>query len=196
LGEHAGVTALWPGVVEAAQLIGSTQIQGRCTLAGNLCNASPAGDTLVPLLVLDARVVLVSKPDGVLAQRRLPLAQFLTGPGRTARAPTELVVGVEIPAPEAGFRSEFHKFGTRPALDISTISIGVGALREGAKLRDVRVAFGAAVGQQRLGMGAEGHQRHDLAPVDLDRQRELSGDLALEGLADAVRARLRSGDNR
>lgn len=135
--ERLGI--LW----QACDCFASDQIRNAATLGGNLCNASPAGDTLVPLLALDARVLLTAKPNGVLESRALPLAQFLIGPGRNACAPTELVVGVEIPTPEAGFRGEFFKFGTRPALDISTISIGLGAVRDGDMLHDVRVAFGA-----------------------------------------------------
>ncbi len=128
---------------QACDHFASDQIRNAATVGGNLCNASPAGDMLVPLLVLEARVLLASKADGALRSRALPLAKFLTGPGRTARASSELVVAVEIPAPPPGFRGGFHKFGARPALDISTISIGVGAVREGEVLRGVRVAFGA-----------------------------------------------------
>ncbi|OGA71034.1 MAG: medium FAD-binding subunit of molybdenum enzyme [Betaproteobacteria bacterium RIFCSPLOWO2_12_FULL_68_20] len=131
--------ALW----QSCDHFASDQIRNAATLGGNLCNASPAGDTLVPLLVLDAQVVLAGKPNGTLATRRLPLAGFLTGPGRTLRAAHELLTAVEIALPPAGFDSEYFKFGTRPALDIAAISIGLGAVREGRVLRDVRVAFGA-----------------------------------------------------
>ena len=121
----------------------SDQIRNAATVGGNLCNASPAGDTLVPLLALDARVVLAAKPDGALQTRRVPLAQFLLGPGQTCRAPAELLAAVEVPLPPAGFAGEFYKHGTRPGLDIAAISIAAGARRDGAVLRDVRVAFGA-----------------------------------------------------
>jgi len=121
----------------------SDQIRNAATLGGNLCNASPAGDTLVPLLVLDARVVLSSKPDGVLETRTVPVAGFFTGPGKTTRAAVELLVAIELPLPPVGFHGEFYKLGARPALDISGVSIGLGGVREGKKLRNVRVAFGA-----------------------------------------------------
>jgi len=121
----------------------SDQIRNAATLGGNLCNASPAGDTLVPLLALNARVVLASKPNGTLQTRRVPLAEFLLGPGRTCRAPAELLAAVEVPLPPAGFAGEFYKHGTRPGLDIAAISIAAGARRDGAVLRDVRIAFGA-----------------------------------------------------
>lgn len=135
--ERLGI--LW----QACDHFASEQIRNAATVGGNLCNASPAGDTLVPLLALDASVVLVAKPDGALQTRRVPLAQFLLGPGRTCRAPAELLAAVEVPLPPAGFAGEFYKHGTRPGLDIAAISIAAGACREGALLRDVRVAFGA-----------------------------------------------------
>jgi xanthine dehydrogenase FAD-binding subunit len=135
--ERLGI--LW----QACDHFASDQIRNAATIGGNLCNASPAGDTLVPLLALDARVVLAGKPNGALRSRSVPLAEFLLGPGRTCRAPGELLVAVEVPLPPAGFAGEFYKHGTRPGLDISAISLAVAARRDGAILRDVRVAFGA-----------------------------------------------------
>jgi len=128
---------------QACDHFASDQIRNAATVGGNLCNASPAGDTLVPLLALNARVVLASKPNGTLQTRRVPLAEFLLGPGRTCRAPAELLAAVEVPLPPAGFAGEFYKHGTRPGLDIAAISIAAGARRDGAVLRDVRIAFGA-----------------------------------------------------
>ena len=121
----------------------SDQIRNAATIGGNVCNASPAGDTLVPLLALNARAVLVAKPNGALQVRRVPLTEFFLGPGRTCRAPSELLAAVEVPLPPAGFAGEFYKHGTRPGLDIAAIAIALGARREGALLRDVRVAFGS-----------------------------------------------------
>lgn len=128
---------------QACDHFASDQIRNAATLGGNLCNASPAGDTLVPLLALDACVLLVGKPNGVLATRTVPLAEFFTGPGKTVRAASELLTAVEIALPLAGFRGEFFKLGTRPGLDIAGVAIGFGAVREGDRLRHVRVAFGA-----------------------------------------------------
>lgn len=131
--------ALW----QACDHFASDQLRNAATIGGNIGNASPAGDTLVPLLALDATVVLAGKPNGALANRSMPLKDFFVAPGRTKRAASELVAAVELPSPPAGFISEFFKFGTRPALDISMISIGLGAVRDGKTLRNVRVAFGA-----------------------------------------------------
>lgn len=133
------LAALW----QASDQFASDQIRNAGTIGGNICNASPAGDTLVPLLVLDAQVVLASKPNGTLATRTMPLADFLLGPGKTALKPTEILTAVDLPAPPKGHVSAFFKFGTRPALDISVISIGFSAVREGGRLSRVRVAFGA-----------------------------------------------------
>lgn len=132
-----------PILVEACDHFASDQIRNAATLGGNVCNASPAGDMLVPLLVLDAEVELASKPNGSLARRRMPLAEFFVGPGRTRRGPAELLTGLRIGLPPANHYARFFKFGTRPALDISAISIGIaGVLKDGA-LSNARVAFGA-----------------------------------------------------
>lgn len=124
---------------QACDHFASDQIRNVATVGGNLCNASPAGDTLIPLLALGATAVLA----GAGGTRRVPLGEFFTGPGRTCRRPDELLVAVEVPEPPAGYAGVFCKHGTRPALDISTISLAVGARRDGAVLRDVRIACGA-----------------------------------------------------
>ncbi len=130
-------------VWQACDHFASDQIRNAATVGGNLCNASPAGDTLIPLLALDARVVLAAKQNGTLQVRRVPLSAFFLGPGRTCRAPSELLTAVEVPLPAPGFAGEFYKHGSRPALDIAAISIAVGARPDGGVLRDVRIAFGA-----------------------------------------------------
>lgn len=128
---------------QACDHFASDQIRNAATIGGNVCNASPAGDTLPPLLALDASAVLASQSNGALQMRRVPLNGFFHGPGRSLKTPAELLAAVEIPLPPAGFRGEFYKHGTRPGLDISTISIAFGARRDGQVLRDVRLAFGA-----------------------------------------------------
>lgn len=121
----------------------SDQIRNAATLGGNVCNASPAGDMLIPLLALDAQVVLAAKPNGSVEMRRVPLREFFAGPGRTVRKSSELVAAVELPLPPRDFAGEFYKHGTRPGLDISAISIAFGARLQGKVLKGVRVAFGA-----------------------------------------------------
>jgi CO/xanthine dehydrogenase FAD-binding subunit len=132
-----------PVLAEAADHFASEQVRNGATVGGNICNASPAGDTLVPLIVLDATVELAMKPNGAVSTRVVPLQDFLTGPGRTQRRANELLTAVRVPLPPAGFVGRFYKHGTRPALDISTISIGIGGVKRGDRLENVRVAFGA-----------------------------------------------------
>lgn len=137
LREHAAV------LVEAGDHFASGQLRNAATIGGNVCNASPAGDLLVPLLILDAAVELASMPNGERRTRSVPLHAFFTGPGRTLREPAEVLVRVVVPVPPPDFVARFCKFGTRPALDISAVSIGVAAARRGGLLTGVRVAFGA-----------------------------------------------------
>lgn len=132
-----------PALVEACDHFASDQIRNAGTLGGNVSNASPAGDTLVPLLVLDAEVELASAGDDGIVRRSVPIADYFTGPGRTRRAAGELLTGVRIPLPPAGHYARFFKFGTRPALDISAISIGLAGVLANGALSNVRVAFGA-----------------------------------------------------
>ena len=132
-----------PILWDACDHFASPQIRNAATLGGNLCNASPAGDTLVPLVVLDARVVLAGAAGGELAERVVPVADFLVGPGRTRREPQELVVAIEIPMPAAGWVDRFVKFGTRAGLDISAVAVGLGGVWRDGTLGSPRIAFGA-----------------------------------------------------
>jgi xanthine dehydrogenase FAD-binding subunit len=133
----------FPILVEAGDHFASEQIRNAGTLGGNVCNASPAGDTLVPLLALGAVVELAAKPDGSVETRTTPLGSFLAGPGKTRREPGELLVAIRIPVPPADHVQRFFKFGTRPALDISAIAIGLAAVKAKGVLSHVRLAYGA-----------------------------------------------------
>ena len=93
IGEHPKIRTVWPGVVEAACLIGSTQVQGRATLAGNLCNASPAADS-VPALIAAQATCIVAGPTG---RREAPVEAITTGPGRTSLERGELIVEFRLP---------------------------------------------------------------------------------------------------
>src|SRR5438270_4052074 len=93
--EHPGLARAYPGLVEAAGLIGGTQIQSRASVGGNLCNASPAADTIPALIAGQARCVIAG-PDG---QRELPVEAFCTAPGRTALRRGEVLVSLHLPPP-------------------------------------------------------------------------------------------------
>jgi len=140
---HDLVRKHFPILVEAGDHFASEQIRNAGTLGGNVCNASPAGDTLVPLLALDAVVELAAKPNGSVETHTTPLGSFLVGPGKTRRQSGELLVAVRIPVPPADHVQRFFKFGTRPALDISAIAIGLAAVKAKGVLSHVRLAYGA-----------------------------------------------------
>ena len=128
-----------PRIREMADQFASNQIRNMASIGGNICNGSPAGDALVPLIVLDAQVELASR-DGT---RAVPLADFVTGPGQTQIAANELLVNVIVPKPKPDFVDGFRKVGVRPALEIALVNVGLGGeFRDGA-LHNVRVAFGA-----------------------------------------------------
>src|SRR5437879_45271 len=105
----APLPPLFDGLKQAAREIGGRQIQNAGTLAGNLCNASPAADGVPPLLALDARVELAS----LAGTRELPLAAFVTGNRRTLRQPDELVTAILVRPPAGPARSRFLKLGAR-----------------------------------------------------------------------------------
>jgi xanthine dehydrogenase FAD-binding subunit len=130
-------------LADACDHFASDQLRNAATIGGNVCNASPAGDMLPPLLVLDGEALLASKPNGAVLTRRVPLAEFFVGPGKTVRAPDELLLAIRLPLPPTGFVGRFFKTGIRPALDISAIAIGLGGVRAGNALTGARVAFGA-----------------------------------------------------
>lgn len=140
LGEHAGVIALWPGVVEAARLIGSTQVQGRCTMVGNLCNGSPAGDSVPALVAADA-VVRIEGPDGT---RECPVTDIPAGPGRTTLKKAEIITSVLLPARAARSGDAYLRFIPRTEMDIAVASAAVSlTLDAGGTVTAARVALGA-----------------------------------------------------
>lgn len=140
MGEHEGLRADWPGVVEAAGLIGSTQIQGRATIAGNLCNASPAADS-VPAMVAAGAMVRIVGPKGV---REMPVIEVPQGPGKTALEPGEFVASVFLPprAPRSG--DCYLRFIPRSEMDIAVVGCGLWlALDDADRVTSARVVLGA-----------------------------------------------------
>src|SRR4249919_3533328 len=106
IGEHEALRQAWPGVVEAANLIGSTQIQGRASLAGNLCNASPAADSVPPLIAAKATCVVA----GSAGRREEPVESIATGPGRTSLKADEFIVEFRLPKRPARSSDAYLRF--------------------------------------------------------------------------------------
>ncbi|GAB4385322.1 FAD binding domain-containing protein [Albidovulum sp.] len=140
IGEHAGLCALWPGVAEAVQLIGSTQVQGRCTMAGNLCNASPAADS-VPALVAAGAIARILGPEG---QRDCPVADIPAGPGRTNLRKGEIITSILLPARPERAGDAYLRFIPRTEMDIAVASAAVSLeLAKDGTVRTARIALGA-----------------------------------------------------
>ena len=135
------VSAAYPGIIDAASLVGGTAIQNRASLGGNLCNGSPAADTIAPLIVHHA-VCRVTGPGG---ERQVPVEQFCTGPGRTVLEPGEVLVSFQIPAPSSGFGANYLRFIPRNEMDIAVVGTGSSVVLDEAGTTFVsgRVALGA-----------------------------------------------------
>lgn len=140
LGRDKALVKAWPGVVEAANLIGSDQVQGRCTMAGNLCNASPAADSVPAMVAARAKAVVV----GPKGRRTVPVEKIVTGPGSTALKKGEFIEAITLPKqlPKSG--DAYLRFIPRTEMDIAVCSAGVN-LTLGPKgvIKQARVALGA-----------------------------------------------------
>lgn len=136
----AALAAAWPGVVEAANLIGSVQVRNRATMAGNLCNASPAADS-VPALIAAGATCLVAGPSG---RREVPVEAIPMGPGRTSLASGEFVVEIRLPARPLGGGDAYLRSTPRTEMDIAVVGAGVSLVLDGEGIcTAARVALGA-----------------------------------------------------
>jgi CO/xanthine dehydrogenase FAD-binding subunit len=137
----AKLAALYPGLMDSATLIGGTAIQGRATLGGNVCTASPAGDALPTLIALGARCV-VSAPNGI---REIAIENFFAGPGRTVLQKGDLLVAFKLPAPQRNSGAAYLRFIPRNEMDIAVVSAGVAVQLSADKTTFVaaRIALGA-----------------------------------------------------
>jgi CO/xanthine dehydrogenase FAD-binding subunit len=136
---EADLPPLFDGLKQAAREVGGRQIQNAGTLAGNLCNASPAADGVPCLLALDAEIELA----GPAGRRLLPLRQFITGVRRTALAQDELVVAIHVPRPAHEARSAFLKLGTRRYLVISIAMAAATLEIADGRVTSARISVGA-----------------------------------------------------
>ncbi len=142
-------------LVETADQFASEQLRNMATLGGNICNASPAGDMIIPLLLLDAEVELTRWSGKAVETRVVPLAEFFTGPGKTVRRADEILTAIQFPLPPEGFVGGFRKFGPRPALEVALAAVGVALVREGDTVTRARAAFGAGAPTPMRGLKAE-----------------------------------------
>jgi len=140
LKEHAALKKAWPGVVEAANLIGSTQVQGRATLGGNLCNGSPAADS-VPALIAAGAVAVLAGPQG---RRELPVEDVMLGPRKLALGKGEFVVSFRLPPRPPRSSDAYLRFIPRTEMDIAVVGAGVSVtIDSGGTITAARVSLGA-----------------------------------------------------
>src|ERR1700761_46887 len=139
LAEHPRFRNVWPGVLEAVNLIGSKQVQGRASAGGNLCNGSPAGDS-VPAMVAAGAVVTVQGPNG---RREMPVEQVPAGPGKTNLKPGEILVSFTLPARPKGSSDAYLRMIPRTEMDIAVVGCGVSLTLDKGTCTAARVGLGA-----------------------------------------------------
>ena len=137
--EDLELKALFPGLLEAADLIGSTQVQGRATICGNLCNASPAGDS-IPALIAAGAICDIATQSG---SREMAVEDFVTGVGRNALDDEEFLLGVRLPKPSVGTKDAYLRFTPRTEMDIAVAGVGVSVTLQNGICSAARVAIGA-----------------------------------------------------
>ncbi len=137
----AEIAAAYPGLMDAARLVGGTGIQGRASLGGNLCNASPAGDTIPPMIVLSGQAEIAG-PNGT---RKVAVEDFCTAPGRTLLGDGEFLVSLHFPAPAPNSGAFYRRFIPRNEMDIAVVGVGASVVLSEDKSTFVsaRIAVGA-----------------------------------------------------
>ena len=139
LAEHPRFGKVWPGVLEAVNLIGSTQVQGRASAGGNLCNSSPAADS-VPAMIAAGAIATVAGPNG---RRELPVEQVPAGPGRTTLKPGEILVSFTLPPRPPGSADAYLRMIPRTEMDIAVVGCGVSLTLKDGVCTSARVGLGA-----------------------------------------------------
>ncbi|WP_417677552.1 FAD binding domain-containing protein [Pseudodonghicola sp.] len=137
--EHADLGQDWPGVVEAMDLIGSTQVQGRATPVGNLCNASPAADSVPAMIAAGARVSITG-PEG---DRELAVENIPAGPGKTVLKKGEIITALILPPRGKNGGDAYQRFIPRTEMDIAVVGCGINLTVEGEVITAARMALGA-----------------------------------------------------
>jgi carbon-monoxide dehydrogenase medium subunit len=139
LAEHSRFGKVWPGVLEAVNLIGSKQVQGRASAGGNLCNGSPAGDS-VPAMIAAGAVVTIQGPDG---RREMKVEDVPAGPGRTNLRPGEILVSFNLPPRSPGSSDAYLRMIPRTEMDIAVVGVGVSLTVKDGICTAARVGLGA-----------------------------------------------------
>jgi CO/xanthine dehydrogenase FAD-binding subunit len=168
LKEHPVLKRVWPGVIEAANLIGSTQVQGRATLGGNLCNGSPAADS-VPALIAAGALATLAGPQG---RRDLPVEDVMLGPRKLALRKGEIVVSFFLPPRPPRSSDAYLRFIPRTEMDIAVVGAGVSLTLDGSgTVSAARVSLGAVAA--RVLLVPEAAQAVVGSRLDADAQRRL-----------------------
>ena len=181
LAEHPKFGKVWPGVLEAVNLIGSKQVQGRASAGGNLCNGSPAGDS-VPAMIAAGAIVTLQGPGG---RRELPVEQVPAGPGRTNLKPGEILISFTLPPRPPGSSDAYLRMIPRTEMDIAVVGLGASLTLKDGVCTAARIGLGA-VAPTALLVEAAGKA---LVGSKLD-------DTALETAAEACRAACRPIDDK
>lgn len=139
LGDNKALKKAWPGVVEATNLIGSDQIQSRCTMVGNLCNASPAADSVPAMIAAGAKAVVV----GTSKRRTVPVEKIAISPGKTSLADDEVIESITLPRRSGKYGDAYLRFIPRTEMDIAVVSAGVNLTLERGVVKTARICLGA-----------------------------------------------------
>jgi len=169
--ENDAIRRAYPGLVDAASLIGGVQIQSRASVGGNLCNASPAADS-IPALIAHEAVAVIAGPKG---SREVPVEQFCTGPGRSALQRGEFLLRLQLPAPKPHTGSAYLRFIPRNEMDIAVVGVGAAVTLDGSTCRAARIALGA-VGPTPILANDAGNALvgRSLGEADLDKAAQLA----------------------
>jgi carbon-monoxide dehydrogenase medium subunit len=181
LAEHSRFGKVWPGVLEAVNLIGSKQVQGRASLGGNLCNGSPAGDS-VPAMIASGAVVTLQGPQG---RREIKVEDVPAGPGRTNLKPGEILVSFNFPPRSPGSSDAYLRMIPRTEMDIAVVGVGV----------SLTVKDGVCVAA-RVGLGAVAPTALLVEPAAKALIDSTLNEAALEKAAEACRAACRPIDDK
>jgi CO/xanthine dehydrogenase FAD-binding subunit len=135
--ENAAVKKHYPSLAKVAAIIGGTQIQGRASVGGNLCNAAPSADTVPLLIALSARCRVA----GAEGEREIAVEDFCIAPGRNALKPGELLVSLKFPAPKSGSGAHYLRFIPRNEMDIAVAGVGVSVVIDKGMFQEARIAL-------------------------------------------------------